>query len=126
MDGDPETSTEDLEPRKSQAQAIYQEQISRDWPGLSTEDKYICEAIGIEDVNLKEVDKEAMEEAIFFHSYREMKQELEKYSKLEDTKHNDFTKLPDYIEEKCLEKCRLAFRIKLKMVTCVSTIPKKA
>ena len=45
-----------------------------------------------------------------------MKQELEKCSKLEDIKHNDFTKLPEYMEEKCLDKARLAFRIKSKMV----------
>ena len=68
---------------KSVARSIYEEQLSRDWPGLSTEVKNICEAIGIEDVNIKKVEKEAMEEAIFFHHYKEMKQALEKCSKLE-------------------------------------------
>ena len=99
---------------KSMARAIYQEQLSRDWPGLSTEVKNICEAIKIEVVNIKKVENEAMEQATFFHHYKEMKQELEKCSKLEDIKHNDFTKLPEYMEEKCLEMARLAFRIKLK------------
>ena len=80
---------------KSLAKAIYEEQLLRDWPGLSTEVKNICEAIGIENINNKKVEKEAMEEAIFFHNYMEMKQELEKCSKLEDIKHDDFTKLPD-------------------------------
>ena len=52
---------------KSLAKAIYEEQLSRDWPGLSTKVKITCEAIGIEDVNIMKVEKEAMEEAIFFH-----------------------------------------------------------
>ena len=55
------------------------------------------------------VNKEAMEEAILFHNCHEMKQELEIYKKLEEIKHNDFTKLPDNMEDKCLEKSRLAF-----------------
>ena len=64
---------------KSLAKAVYLEQLSRSWPGLSNEVKSICEAIGIENVNQKVVKKEAIEEAIFFHNYHEMKRELESF-----------------------------------------------
>ena len=105
-----------LSQEKSLAKAIYEEQLSKSWPGLSKEVEQICKDIGIENINKKVIQKEAMEEAIFYHNYHEMKQELETYKKLEEIKHKDYTKLPDYMEDKSLEKSRLAFRIKCKMV----------
>ena len=76
-------------------------------------------AVGLEDINQKEVDKEAMEEAIFFQNYKEMKQDLQGFKKLEEIKHNDFTKMPEYMEDKSLENARMAFRIKSKMVQSI-------
>ena len=48
-----------------------------------------------------------------------MKQDLQGYKKLEDIKDSDFTKLPEYMEEKSLEKARMSFRIKSKMVQSI-------
>ena len=47
-----------------------------------------------------------------------MKEDMLKYKKLEEIRHNDFRCLPDYIvKEKSLDKVRLAYRIRTKMVT---------
>ena len=48
--------------------------------------------------------------------YKELKIDMQRYDKLEDEKDKGFTKLPSYMEGKCLEDIRLAFRIKSKMV----------
>ena len=88
---------------KSLANMIYKQQLEKNWPGLSEEVREICKAVGLEDINQKDVDKEAMEEAIFFHNYKEMKQELQGYKKLEDIKDNDFTKMPEYMDNRSLE-----------------------
>ena len=108
-----------LSQEKSLAKAIYQEQLERNWPGLSIEVREICKAVGLDDINKKDIKKEAMEEAIFFHNYKEMKQDLQGYKKLEDVKDNGFTKIPEYMEEKSLEKSRMSFRIKSKMVQSI-------
>ena len=42
--------------------------------------------------------------------------DMQRYQKLEDEKDKDFTKLPSYMEGKCLEDIIIAFRIKCKMV----------
>ena len=108
-----------LSQENSLAKMIYQEQLDRNWPGLSTEVREICEAVGLEDINKKEVKNEDMEEAILFHHYKEMKHELQSYKKLEDIKDNDFTMMPEYMEDKSLDKARMAFRIKSKMVQAI-------
>lgn len=108
-----------LSQENSLAKMIYQQQLDRNWPGLSTEVREICEAVGLEDINQKEVKNEDMEEAIFYHNYKEMKQELQSFKKLEDIKDNDFTKMPKYMEDKSLDKSRMAFRIKSNMVQAI-------
>ena len=105
-----------LSQENSQAKTIYKEQFKRNWPGLSGELREICKAVGLEDINQKEIKKEAREEAIFFHNYEEMKQDLQRYKKLEDIKDDDFTKMPDNMKDKSLENARMSFRIKSKMM----------
>jgi hypothetical protein len=48
-----------------------------------------------------------MEEAIFFHNYMKLKQDLQRYKKLDDVIDDDFTKMPDYMEDKSLENARM-------------------
>ena len=105
-----------LRQEKSLANTIYKEQVERNWPGLSKEVREICEAVGLEDINQKKIKKE---EAIFFHNYMEMKQDLQRYKKLDDVKDDDFTKMPDYMEDKSLENARMSFRTKSKMVQAI-------
>ena len=64
----------------------------------------------------KEVAKDKLEEAIYYHNYKEMKVEMSELEKLEDIKNDNFTELPEYMKEKSLEKARIAFRIRSKMV----------
>ena len=76
----------------------------------------ICEEIGINNINEKEVNKDEIEEAIYFHNYKEMKIEANSFKKLEDIKNDDFTEVPEYMNYKSLENARMAFRIKYGMV----------
>ena len=110
----------------SLARAVYLEQVKNNWPGLSQEVKEICRNIGIDNINDTMVDKDTIEEAIFYHNYKEMKIDMQRYEKLEDEKDKDFTKLPCYMEGKGLEDIRLAFRIKSKMVRKIKMNYKKS
>ena len=74
----------------------------------------------------EEMEAETIEEAIFYHNYKEMKIDMERYDELEDEKDKDFTKLPSYMEGKCLEDIRLAFRIKSKMFRQIKMNNKKS
>ena len=86
------------------------------WPGLAREVMQISKAVGVEDVNVKEVGKEELEEAVFFANQKELKEDMEKYEKLKDVKNQDFRKEQDYMNEKGLARGRMAFRIRTRMV----------
>ena len=101
---------------RSLAKAIHDEQVAMGWPGLAKEVKEICKVVGVEDINVKEVDKEELNEAILYANMKEMKLELERYGKLEDVKREDFRKEQDYMKEKAVDKARMAFRLRTKMV----------
>ena len=101
---------------RSLAKDIYEEQIKNDWPGLAAEVKNICEEIGVRNINEQDVSKEELEEAVYFHHYKEMKLEVCEYKKLESVKNDHFTELPEYMNEKSLDNARMAFRIKTEMV----------
>ena len=100
----------------SLAKAVYMEQVKNEWPGLAKEVKEICNNIGVNNITEHMVEKETIDEAIFYHNYKEMKIDMQKYEKLEDVKDDDFRELPSYFEGKCLEDVRTAFRIKTKIV----------
>ena len=102
--------------QKCLANSIYQQQLRRSWPGLSKEVEDICKTIGVANINEVEVPKDELEDAVFFHNYKEMKEDINKCEKLEDVQHEDMRELPDYMMEKSVEKVRMAFRIRTKMV----------
>ena len=56
--------------------------------------------------------KEKIEEAIYYHNYKEMKIGVSSYKKLEEIKYYDFTDVPEYMNDKSLENARMAFRMK--------------
>ena len=58
-----------LSQERSLAKEIYTEQLKNDWPGLANEVKEICREIGIDNINEKEVTKEELDDAIYFHNY---------------------------------------------------------
>ena len=108
-----------LSQERSVAKDIYQEQIKCDWPWLAAEIKDICENVGVSNLNEDEVSKEELEDGIYYHHYKEMKLEGCGYKKLEAVKKDDFTKLPEYMNEKSVDRARLAFRIKSEMVNTI-------
>ena len=85
-------------------------------PGLSREVADICAEICIPDVNENFVPKKVIKEAIYSHHYADMKVALEKSSKLQDIKHEDFRNPQNYMQDRSIENGRLAFRIRSKMV----------
>ena len=101
---------------RSLAKEIYEEQLKNDWPGLSVEVKEICREIGVHNLNEKDVSKEELEDAIYFHNYKEMKLEVSSYKKLEAIKNDDFRELPDFMNDKSIDNARMGFRIKSGMV----------
>ena len=78
-----------LRKEKSLANEVYQQQMMRSWPGLSKEVEDICKIVGVANINKEEVTKEELKEAVFFHNYKEMKDDINKCEKLEDVKHED-------------------------------------
>ena len=101
---------------RSLAKKIHEEQVEMGWPGLAKEVKEICRVIGVEDVNKKDVGKEEQDEAIVYANQKELKEELEKYEKLKDVKNEDFRCEQDYMKEKGVDRARMAFRIRTRMV----------
>ena len=100
----------------SLAKAVYEEQIEMGWPGLVKECKKICEDVGLKHDHGRVSDKHDIEECIFYHNYKEMKQELASYKKLEEIKDEDFREAQNYLEIKAVSKVRMAFRIRSKML----------
>ena len=97
------------------------------WPGLSSEVRNICKQVGLEDLNVKMQDKDVLKEAVFYHNYMEMKEDMLKYKKLEKIRHEDFRNLPKYIiKEKSIEKVRQAYRIRANMINDIKTIFKNS
>ena len=112
-------ATSILRKEKSLANEKYQQQMMRNWPGLSKEVEDICKILGVANINNVEVTKEELEEALFFHNYKEMKGDINKCEKLEDVKHETMRELSEYIKEKGIEKSRMAFRVRTTMVKTI-------
>ena len=48
------------------------EQVKKEWPGLAKEVKEICNNIGINNIKEHMVEKETIDEALFYHNYKEI------------------------------------------------------
>ena len=114
-----------LQKEGSLANMIYMEQIEMGWPGLAKEVEQICKAIGLANINEKEIDKKDIEKHIFYHNYKELKEDMDRYDKLEDIKNEDMREIQPYMNMKSLEKVRMAFRIRSKMVKNIKLNYKK-
>merc|ERR1719509_344437 len=104
---------------RSLAKAIHEEQVEMGWPGLAKEVKEICKMLGVKDANKEVLEKDELEDAVFCHEYKEMKEEMSKCEKLKDIRNEDFRKEQGYMEEKGMGNARMAFRIRTKMVNKV-------
>ena len=95
---------------------VYMEQLNNGWPGLSKEVSKICQTIGIPDVNTNIVAKEKITEAVFYHHYKDLKESMNKYTKLESIKHQNFSEMQPYMKDKSIDKCRTKFRLRTEML----------
>ena len=100
----------------SLAKEIYDEQIAMGWSGLAKEVTDICKKLGVEDVNVKEMVKEELDESIKMANYKEMKEDMEKCGKLKDVMNEDFREPQEYLKIKAIDKGRMMFRIRTRMV----------
>ena len=98
------------------ARQIYEKQLQLGLPGLAREVKTICETLNIPDVNLSHVRKEKIDEYIFFHHYKDMKEMISKSKKMEKIGHEDFRKEQEYMNSKSVESARTQLRVRLEMV----------
>ena len=101
---------------ESLARRVYIEQLQQGWPGLATEVASICKQVGIADVNINSVQKEKIKEAVFYHHYKDLKESMNKYKKLEGIKHQDFTVMQPYMKDKSVDNCRTKFRLRTEML----------
>ena len=76
----------------------------------------ICEALGINDVNLQVVKKQDIIRAVKGHDGREMVEQMEKYQKLDKLKEDNPTQAKNYLETKSISDCRVTFRIRTEMM----------
>ena len=98
---------------------ILEEQKNRNWPGLSSEGKDICEKLGIPDINEHDIPPSTIKKAIINHNYSELKEELGQSKKMKKHKDDDFTEVQPYMKGKVLSKTRMSFRVRCEMVNDV-------
>ena len=103
---------------RSLALEIYQEQKKHGWPGLAKDVSEICEKLGLEDLNNTDISKEKVSEEIFYHHYKEMKEDIAKMAKLQDIKHEDFREVQPYMKSCAIEQARLKFSLRSQMYDC--------
>ena len=54
------------------AKEVFKQQLEMNWPGLTREDREICEAIRLPDVCTVEITKNNIKEAVFYNHYNEL------------------------------------------------------
>ena len=100
------------------AKEVFDQQLEMGWPGLNKEATEICESIGLPDVCRKDVSKQAIQEAVFYDHYKELKQEVASF------KNDDFRTAQPYMKQNCLEFCRMAFRLRTRQFICRTNMPR--
>ena len=101
---------------KTLVKRIYMEGKMMGWPGLWQEVREICQELGIPDVNEKVVPKCDVRKAIVSHHMEDMKQMMEKSSKLANIKYDDFSQEQPYMNERSIDVGRTAFKIRCQML----------
>lgn len=100
----------------SLARQVYEQQLALGWPGLAEEVSQICKTVGLPDVNFSKVKKEKVQEMIYYHHYKDLKDELYKSKKMEEVKHEDYRVAQPYMEDKSIDRCRTKFRIRTQLM----------
>ena len=104
------------------AKEIYNEQIRNNWPGLTKECEEFCEFLKIPNVITTEMTKGAwknkVKQAIREKNSQNLKDKMEKYSKLEEMRLEEKCELKSYFSDMTMEEARTHFRIRSKMISC--------
>ena len=98
------------------ARQVYERQLQLGLPGLAREVTAICDTIKIPDVNYHMVQKEKIEEHIFYNHYKDMKDSIEMSKKMDKVKHENFTKEQDYMNDKSVDRSGIHLRVRLEML----------
>ena len=91
---------------RSLARRVYETQLRLGLPGLAKEVSNICNIIKIPDINFNNVNKEKIQEHLFYHHYRDMKGEMQNCKKMSHIKHEDFRKEQEYMNDTSIESSR--------------------
>ena len=110
---------------KCLAKQVLEEQLTLELPGPVKEVSEICQVLGIPDVSREEVGKSEIKEAVHHHHQMSLKKEMEGLKKCEELKNQDLSKPQGYFSMKCLEDCRMAFRLQCKMFDCPGNMKSK-
>ena len=78
---------------------------------MAPEVTIICKRIVFPDVNRNVLQKDKTKEAVFYNDYKDLKENIYKYKKLDRIKHQDFTVMQLYMKNKSSDKCRTKFRL---------------
>ena len=100
----------------SLARRVYETQLRLGLPGLAKEVSNICNIIKIPDINFNNVKKEKIQEQLFYHHYKDMKEEIQNCKKMSQIKHKDFRKEQDYMNDKSIDSSRTQLRVRLEML----------
>ena len=98
------------------ARQVYERQLQLGLPGLAMEVTAICDSIKIPDVNYHMVEKDKIEEHIFYNHYKDMKDSIMMSKKMDKVKNEDFTKEQDYMNYKSVDRSRTQLKIRLEMM----------
>ena len=103
----------------SLAKQVWREQLQQDWPGLAREASIICEELGIKNVNESQTGRQELKtlvnNACRGRNERELKEQMQGMSKMEDLMSQDCNAKP-YLESKSLNEVRETFRLRTKMI----------
>ena len=62
------------------------------------------------------ISKEKIYEYIFYNHYKDMKEKMDESKKMENIKHENFTKEQDYLNSGSVDSCHTQLRIRLEMM----------
>ena len=108
------------------AKQVYEEQLKHGWPGLVSEAQDLCRKINLPDISTKtrkEIKltwKNNIRRAVEEINGKELEEEIQrtdKYQKLNEMKTEKYGQ-KEYLEEMDLNKARLFFRIRTRMIKC--------
>ena len=97
------------------ARRVYEQQLKLGLPGLAREVTEICQTISIQDVNFYRVQKDKIDEHIYYHHYKDLKEQLDSSKKMSSVKHEDFRTEQSYFNDKSVDRCRTKFRVRTEM-----------